>query len=85
MPVQPSTIAARVAQIRQWMAASDREGTPRADLELQLTHRDLSSLKRSRDVLIDEISFANGVTTFLGVKIAEVAVPSSRLTRRAPA
>lgn len=85
MPIQPATTAARVSQIRQWIAASDRDGTAHSDVELRLSHRDLSGLKRSPDVMVDEISFANGVTTFLGVEISEVAVSSSSLARRVPA
>ena len=51
-------------------------------MQLHLSHRDLSGLKRSRDVGVDEIRFVDGITTFLGVEIAEAAVSASSLKRR---
>jgi hypothetical protein len=83
-PHTPATDA-RVDQVRQWIAHADCEGLLRADLQLHLSHRDLSGLKRSPSVSTDEISFLNGVMRFLGVEVVDAAASASRLDQRAAA
>ena len=85
MRPQTPVTDARIDQIRKWIATADREGLLRADLQLHLSHRDLSGLKRSPGVGIDEISFLNGVMRFLGIEVVDAAASPSRLDRRAAA
>jgi hypothetical protein len=83
-PLTPATDA-RVDQVRQWIADADGQGLLRADLQLYLSHRDLSGLKRSPSVRIDEISFSDGMMRFLGVEVVDSASSASRLGPRTAA
>ncbi|RAK58054.1 hypothetical protein [Phenylobacterium deserti] len=75
----------RIKQIRQWIATAEGRGLVRSDMTLHLSNRDLSGLKRNSGVRIDEISFSEGVMSFLGVAIAPEAAASSRLDTSANA
>jgi hypothetical protein len=75
---------ARIDQLRAWIASADVEGVPRSDMQLHLSNRDLSGLKRSPSVQTEEISFLNGVMRFLGVEVVGANTSASRLDRRLP-
>ncbi|HEX6859002.1 MAG TPA: hypothetical protein VF138_02210 [Caulobacteraceae bacterium] len=55
------------------------------DMLLRLTHGDASELKRDRTLAVEDISFADGVMRFLGVKAELGGVTSSRLDTGADA
>lgn len=82
MPPHTPATDARIDQVRNWIARADREGLLRADMQLHLSHRDLSGLKRSPAVATDEISFLNGVMRFLDIEVVDAAASASRLARR---
>lgn len=64
------------AQIEKAEAA----GVAREDMILQLTLSDVSRLRRDRNLPVTDISFADGVMRFLGVKVDEGGVAASVLT-----
>ena len=76
---------ARIRQIRQWIATAEGAGVLRSDMELHLSHRDLSGLKRNAGVRVDEISFCEGTMSFMGVSIASESAANSRLDKRGAA
>jgi hypothetical protein len=71
--------AARIKQLRQWIAAAELDGHAAADMLLRLTCSDAATLKRHPDVALHEVSFAMGEMRFMGVKVQEGAVTSSVL------
>lgn len=75
----PSTEAARIQRLRDWIAAAVRDGADTSSLVLKLTHRDSAALKRHPSVQAGEIAFASGVMTFLGVRVIEGGVADSQL------
>lgn len=74
-----------ITQIRQWITSADGRGVPRSEMQLHLSQRDISGLKRSSEVRTDEISFADGVMRFLGVEVEAAAATGSSLGRRVDA
>lgn len=62
------------------MTALD-EGIETGALLLRLSRRDMALLKRSPDVAVAEIRFADDAMHFLGVRVAEEAVEVSHLDR----
>lgn len=85
-PPQPKSFndASRVKEVRDWIAAAERDGVAAADMVLRLTSRDAAALKRSPAVAVEEIAFTAGEMRFLGVKVQEAGVKDS-LLERAPA
>ena len=79
-PSQPADVC--IAEFRRWIAKANVEGVPRSDMQLRLSHRDLSNLKRNSGVRLDEISFDAGVMRFLGVEIVTAGSSVSSLDRR---
>jgi hypothetical protein len=73
--------ASRVKEVRDWIAAAQRDGVAEADMILRLTSRDAAALKRSPAVATNEIAFAAGEMRFLGVKVQEAGVKDSLLDR----
>lgn len=67
------------ARFRTQIEAAAAEGTPREDMVLHLTLQDSSLLARDRSVPVADISFANGVMRFLGVRIEKGGVTESKL------
>lgn len=55
------------------------EGADPADMTLRLTLGDVSLLKRDRTLAVADISFAQGVMRFLGVRIEQGGVAESQL------
>jgi hypothetical protein len=80
-PPEPgiSPQAARIRQLRQWIAAAELEGHVAGDMLLRLTCSDAAALKRHPDVAVHEVSFAMGEMRFMGVKVQEGAVTNSVL------
>ena len=66
-------------QLRQQIEKAEAEGLDRAGMMLKLTHADASSLKRDPEVPMADISFADGVMRFLGVRVVEGGVAQSEL------
>lgn len=60
------------------------EGVSPEDMTLHLTLRDVSLLSRDPAVPVTDISYANGVMRFLGVRIEKGGVAASALDRGAP-
>lgn len=81
----PATTDVRINQLRAWIANAEREGVARADMQLNLSHRDLAGLKRSPCVSMEEITFFDGVMRFLGVEVVAAATAASTFERRVPA
>jgi hypothetical protein len=82
MPPQTPVTDARIDELREWIASAEARGLPRSDMQLHLSNRDLSGLKRSPRVRMDEINFVDGVMRFLGVEVVAGVVSVSRLDRR---
>ena len=67
VPAIRPTVGARFrSEIEQALS----EGVPIEDIELQLTLGDAEQLKRDRAVAVSDISFTDGVMTYLGVKVS---------------
>jgi Flp pilus assembly protein CpaB len=73
-PSGPPAVVFRAA-----IEKAEQAGTARKDMTLRLTLRDAAELKRDRTLALEDISFADGVMTFLGVKVASGGVPTSVL------
>lgn len=69
-----------ITALRGLISDADGKGADRADLLLNLTHRDPALLKRSPAVAMEEISFLGGEMRFLGVKVEVGAVTVSALS-----
>jgi hypothetical protein len=65
--------------LRQQIEKAEADGLDRAEMMLRLTHADASSLKRDPEVALADISFADGVMRFLGVRVVEGGVTQSEL------
>ena len=76
-PVRPRGPASTV--FRAAIEKAVLEGVDRDDMTLRLTLRDVSDLKRDRNIAVEDISFAGGVMRFLGVKVTPGGVESSSL------
>jgi hypothetical protein len=64
---------------REAIAKAQEDGVGKPDMTLRLTLRDETSLRRDREVALDEISFAGGVMHFLDVKVVAGGVTESAL------
>jgi hypothetical protein len=70
----------RPEEFRQAIEKAEAEGASRADMVLRLTLRDAADLKRDRSVAVEDISFADGVMRFMGVRVAPGGVAVSVLS-----
>jgi hypothetical protein len=80
----PSRIPVRGSAANHFRAEIEKaeaDGVARADMMLRLTFRDMHQLKRDPDIAIADISFAEGVMRFLGVKVEQGGVAESALDR----
>lgn len=66
---------------RKEIEKAEAEGVSRDQLVLQLTNSDVSHLKRDASLAVTDISFADGVMRFLGVRVEEGAVSKSAIQR----
>jgi hypothetical protein len=64
---------------RTQIERAEAVGAKRQAMTLRLTHGDVSQLKRDRGLAVEDISFADGVMRFLGVKVEEGGVIVSEL------
>lgn len=70
-----------VAGLRRDVIGALGEGIEARALLLRLSRRDMALLKRSPDVAVEEIRFADNAMHFLGVRVAAEAVDVSHLDR----
>lgn len=82
MHAHTSATDGRILQFREWIASAERDGAARSQMQLHLSHRDLSGLKRSPGVQTEEISFLEGVMRFLGVEVLAATASPSKLSLR---
>ncbi|HEX7885389.1 MAG TPA: hypothetical protein VF474_05385 [Phenylobacterium sp.] len=83
-----SSIASKPAgspdrRFRGQIESAVADGVALDDMTLRLTLRDVSLLSRDPATPVTDISYANGVMRFLGVKIEKGGVPISALDRGA--
>lgn len=60
---------------------AEAEGVAREQMTLRLTLNDVNQLRRDGSLPIADISYADGVMRYLGVKVEQGGVPESVLTR----
>lgn len=58
------------------------DGVTPDDMTLRLTFSDMHKLKRDPDLAVADISFADGVMRYLGVKVEQGGVAESALDRQ---
>jgi hypothetical protein len=68
-----------ISDLRQLIQKAEEAGGDRDSMILHLTFRDASLIKRSREVGVDEIRFADGEMRFLGVRVVVGDVAMSSL------
>ena len=71
--------ASAAIHFRSEIEKAEAGGVPRKKMTLELTLSDASELKRDRGVAVSDISFADGVMTYLGVKVVQGGVVTSVL------
>jgi hypothetical protein len=76
--------ASAAAHLRQEIEKAEADGVSRASMTLKLTYGDVHQLKRDPDLPLTDISFADGVMRFLGVKVEQGGVAESSLQRPDP-
>jgi hypothetical protein len=79
----PPTLAshAPAVQFRAEIEKAEADGVARDTLLLRLTIGDANKLKRDNSLAVTDISFADGVMWFLGVKTEQGGVAVSALQR----
>lgn len=75
----PARRAAPGVYFRKEIEAADPDGLLRNDMTLRLTLGDATALKRDRELPVADISFADGVMRYLGVKVEAGGVAESVL------
>jgi hypothetical protein len=76
---RPSVQKSRPEEFRKAIEQAEAEGAARSDMVLRLTLRDAADLKRDRSVPVEDISFADGVMRYIGVRVAPGGVAVSGL------
>ena len=76
---RPSVQKSRPEEFRKAIEQAEADGASRSDMVLRLTLRDAADLKRDRSVPVEDISFADGVMRYIGVRVAPGGVPVSVL------
>lgn len=69
----------RPEEFRDMIEKAEADGAVRADMVLRLTLRDAADLKRDRSVAVEDISFADGMMRYIGVKVNAGGVAVSAL------
>ena len=80
-PPRPSPRASVAEQLRSEIEKAEADGVARKDMTLKLTFGDVHQLKRDRKLALEDISFAEGVMRFLGVKVEQGGAAVSVLDR----
>ncbi|MBN9320236.1 MAG: hypothetical protein BGN86_10100 [Caulobacterales bacterium 68-7] len=75
----------RIVELRKLVEDARDSGIDLKKMELQVTQRDESIIKLSRDVAVSEVSFVEGQMIFLGVKLVRSATAHSSLQKAATA
>ena len=75
----PKRRGSPAAYLREKIESAEADGLDRPQMMLRLTHGDVSLLKRDPALALADISFADGVMRFLGVKVEEGGVTVSEL------
>ncbi|MBX3483986.1 hypothetical protein [Phenylobacterium sp.] len=83
MPAQPPRRKPPGPHFRAQIEAAEAEGVAREHMTLRLTMADVANLKRDRELPVTDISFADGVMRYLGVKVEQGGVAESVLDRGA--
>jgi hypothetical protein len=73
--------ASAAVHLRQEIERAEADGVARTEMTLKLTYGDVHQLKRDPDVALADISFADGVMRYLGVKVEQGGVAESSLQR----
>ncbi|MBJ7413406.1 MAG: hypothetical protein JHD15_24050 [Phenylobacterium sp.] len=86
----PSTISTKPGsspdgRFRAMIQSAVADGVAAEDMVLRLTLRDVSLLTRDPATPVTDISYANGVMRFLGVRVEKGGVPESILDRNGAA
>jgi hypothetical protein len=71
--------ASAAVHLRGEIERAEAEGVSRDSMTLRLTYGDVYQLKRDPDLALADISFADGVMRFLGVKVEQGGVAESCL------
>ncbi|MBL8552633.1 MAG: hypothetical protein JNL41_00035 [Phenylobacterium sp.] len=83
MPSQPPRRKPPGPRFRTEIEAAEAEGVARENMVLRLTLADVTQLKRDRELPVTDISFADGVMRYLGVRVEQGGVAESVLDRGA--
>jgi hypothetical protein len=75
----PSGRRSPAGRLREQIERAEASGLRRKQMMLRLTHADASLLKRDPELAMSDISFADGVMRFLGVKVEAGGVTVSEL------
>lgn len=78
-PAPPPACSPRAARFRAQIEKAEADGLARTDMTLRLTKGDADLLKRDPGLQVSDISFADGVMRFLGVKVEQGVVVESGL------
>ena len=76
---RPGGQKSRPAEFRRAIERAEADGASKAEMVLHLTLSDTADLKRDRTIPVEDISFHDGVMSFLGVKVATGGVTASGL------
>jgi hypothetical protein len=77
----PPPPASPAARFRTEIEKAAAEGVARDEMTLHLTYSDVTRLKRDAQVPLPDITFADGVMRFLGVRVEQGGVAASALER----
>ncbi len=69
----------RPDEFRRAIEKAEAEGAVKAEMILHLTLSDTADLKRDRTIPVEDISFRDGVMSFMGVKVTTGGVIASAL------
>ncbi|HEY1562309.1 MAG TPA: hypothetical protein VGF71_15690 [Caulobacteraceae bacterium] len=68
---RPEVRRPRVEVFRRAIETAEADGLARKEMVLHLTHRDVHGLKRDPGIPLEDISFADGVMHYIGVRIVQ--------------
>jgi hypothetical protein len=80
MPIHSRRTSPAV-RFRDQIEMAEADGFGRPQMMLRMTHADASLLKRDPSLAVSDISFADGIMRFLGVRVEEGGVAESVLVK----